>query len=87
MNQYYFKQNEVITDEDNNIYNPNYSTKDSDFYFENILKDFVSSKFASKVYFNKINCLPVILQDLFWIYSFNFTKYKEKYVFKQHSRS
>lgn len=46
MNQYYFKQNEVITDEDNNIYNPNYSTKDSDFYFENILKDFVSSKFG-----------------------------------------
>lgn len=77
MKKYYFNQNEVIYDNKGHFYNPHYSTKETDKYFEILLEDFIKSKYFKKVEFGKINCVSIILQDLFWQYSFNCIKYKE----------
>ena len=75
--KYYFKQNEEIYDDKGFCYSPYYSTQKSDEYFESLLKNFKESKYFKKLEISKINCVSVIFQDLFWIYSFNFIKYKK----------
>ena len=76
MKKFYFKQNEEIYDDKGNCYSPHYSTEKTDKYFENLLENFIKSEYFKKVNIGKINCISVIFQDLFWIYSFNFIKYK-----------
>ena len=77
MKKYYFKQNEEIYDDKGSFYRPHYSTDKTDKLFHNLLENFIKSEYFQKVQFGKINCVSVILQDLFWIYSFNLIKYEK----------
>ena len=71
------KNSVIETKINNNIkrYPPKYSTKDALNLFENIIKNISKKPLIYKKF--GFNLLPVIYEDLMWLYCFHYVKYKD----------
>ena len=88
-----FLKNEKIKNFDNEIiyfkkkkYFPHYSTKESYHLFKKVINKINKNKLLKKkLFINGYNIISIALEDFFWQYCFQFTKYK--YFIKKHGTS
>jgi hypothetical protein len=80
---FFYRQNEEVIFDDNKLFKPKYSTEEAEIVYEDVIKDFKSSKYFKKLENSGINIFSVIYQDLFWHYCFNFVKYRK--IFSEHN--